>query len=187
MKAVILAGGRSSRMGQNKAMMKLGEKMLIQYVIDAVSPVFYEVYISGNHSDYPISDGIIRDIILSKGPMGGIYSALEFFGEDIFVCSCDMPFVSSELIKNLHHRKEDGRINIAQCGNKMYPVLGIYPFSVLNNLKNAIESGNLKMTSFLKEQNAYYIPFNDEFENQFLNINTPENLRNAEVIMKNTL
>ncbi|WP_223599086.1 NTP transferase domain-containing protein [Chryseobacterium sp. GVT01B] len=59
MKAIVLAGGQSSRMGQDKALMKLGEKTVIEYVIDNLSQVFDEVYISGNHSNYPDSKEII--------------------------------------------------------------------------------------------------------------------------------
>lgn len=105
MKAIILAGGKSSRMGQDKASMILGGKTLIQHIIDNLSFVFDEIFISGNHLNYPISKGIIKDVITQKGPMGGIRSALEFCQEDIFVCSCDMPFVSSDLIENILQKK----------------------------------------------------------------------------------
>lgn len=182
MKAVILAGGKSSRMGENKALMKLDEKSVIQHVIDNLSSVFDEVFISGNYN-YSVLKGNIKDVVEQKGPIGGIYSALRFFQEDIFVCSCDMPFFSSELIQNLIQKKENNRINVARFGDKIYPVLGIYPLSILENLKKTIENGNLRMTNFLHEQNANYIQFDEKFENQFLNINTPENFQNAEVIL----
>lgn len=187
MKAIILAGGKSSRMGQDKASMILGGKIVIQYVIDNLSFVFDEIFISGNHSNYPISKGIIKDVIIQKGPIGGIRSALEFCQEDIFVCSCDMPFVSSDLIKNILQKKIKNKINVVRFGEKIYPVLGIYPFSILNDLKKTIENGNLRMTSFLEQQNAHYIDCNDGFEHQLLNINTLENFRNAEIIFNKNL
>ncbi|WP_336703242.1 molybdenum cofactor guanylyltransferase [Chryseobacterium indologenes] len=181
MKAIVLAGGQSSRMGQDKALMKLGEKSVIEHVIDNLSKVFDEVYISGNHSNYPDSKGIIKDIITLKGPMGGIYSALDYCREDIFVCSCDMPFFSSELIKDILQKKEENRINVAQYKEKVYPVVGIYPFSILDALTRSIKNENLKMMHFLKQQNANYIQFCADFENHFLNINTPECFKNAEL------
>ena len=185
--AIILAGGKSSRMGQDKASMILGGKTVIQHVIDNLFFVFEEIFISGNHNNYPISKGIIKDVTTQKGPIGGIRSALEFCQEDIFVCSCDMPFVSSDLIKNILQKKIENRINVVRFGEKLYPVLGIYPFSILTDLKKTIESGNLRMISFLEQQNAHYIDLEDSFEHQLLNINTPENFRNAEIIFNNNL
>ena len=187
MQAIILAGGKSSRMGQDKASMILGGKTVIQHVIDNLFFVFKEIFISGNHNNYPISKGIIKDVTTQKGPIGGIRSALEFCQEDIFVCSCDMPFVSSDLIKNILQKKIENRINVVRFGEKLYPVLGIYPFSILTDLKKTIESGNLRMTSFLEQQNAHYIDFEDSFEHQLLNINTPENFKTAEKIIKSKL
>lgn len=183
MKAIVLAGGQSSRMGQDKALMKLGGKTVIEHVIDNLSKVFDEVYISGNHSNYPDSKRVIKDVITHKGPMGGIRSALENYGEDIFVCSCDMPFFSSELIKDILQKKEENRINVAQYKEKVYPVVGIYPFSILDALTRSIENGNLKMMHFLEQQNANYIQFSSDFESQFLNINTPECFKNAEILI----
>ena len=187
MKAIILAGGKSSRMGQDKASMILGGKTVIQHVIDNLFFVFEEIFISGNHSNYQISKGIIKDVTTQKGPMGGIRSALEFCQEDIFVCSCDMPFVSSDLIENILQKKVEYRINVVRFDEKIYPVVGIYPFSILTDLKKTIESGNLRMTSFLEQQNAHYIDFEDSFEHQLLNINTPENFKTAEKIIKSKL
>jgi len=187
MKAVILAGGKSSRMGQDKASMVLGEKYVIQHVIDNLSSVFEEVFISGNHTDYPNSKGIITDITIQKGPMGGIHSALEFCREDIFVCSCDMPFVSSGLIQDFLQKKVENKINVVRHGEKIYPVLGIYPLAVLGTLEETIKNENLRMTSFLQQQNAHYIDYEDGFETQLLNINTPENFRAAEIIINKNL
>lgn len=184
MKAVILAGGKSSRMGQDKASMILAKKQVIQYVIDNLSSVFEEVYVSGNHSNYPNTKGIIKDVTVENGPMGGIHSALEFCKEDIFVCSCDMPFVSSDLIVDFVKKKVKDKINVVRHDRKIYPVLGIYPIAILDALAESIESENLRMTSFLEQQKAHYIDYDDAFETQLLNINTPENFLTAEIIVK---
>ncbi len=183
MKAIVLAGGKSSRMGQDKALMMLGNKPVIQYGIDALSSVFDEVYISGSYSRDHFPKGIIEDVIEQKGPMGGICSALEYCREDLFVCSCDMPFISSELIKNMLHRKEENKINVMRYREKVYPVLGIYPYSAIEALKRSIKNGNLRMTAFLEQQNTHYIQYDDNLDDQLLNINTPENFRNAEIIL----
>jgi molybdopterin-guanine dinucleotide biosynthesis protein A len=66
--------------------------------------------------------------------MGGISSALEFCQEDIFV-QLRYAYVSSDLIENILQKKVEYRINVVRFGEKIYPVLGIYPFSILNDLK----------------------------------------------------
>ena len=69
MKAIVLAGGKSSRMGQDKALMKINGKAMMQYVIDNLSQAFGEVFISGNRLDYPVSMMVIKDVNEQKGPM----------------------------------------------------------------------------------------------------------------------
>ena len=185
MKAVVLAGGKSSRMGQDKALLMLGEKVIIQRILDVVSTVFDEVYISGNRVAYQsFSKNIIEDKIIDKGPMGGIYSALEFLKEDVFVCSCDMPFISNDMIRNMLNKKQEDKINTLKYKDRIYPVFGIFPYSVLNVLKDSLLKDKLKMTSFLETQKAHYIEIDKESENHFLNINTPENFEKAQTIFK---
>jgi len=188
MKAVVLAGGKSSRMGQDKALMMLGGKTVIDRVLDTVSSVFDEVYISGNCSHYPVlSKGIIEDHVVQKGPMGGIYSALEYCKEDLFVCSCDMPFISSELIREILQKRIDDRISVMNYHDKIYPVLGVYPYSVIETFRNSISNDHLRMTSLLEDQSAFYIQSENNLEDQLLNINTPENFRKAEIIVNKFL
>lgn len=183
MKAVVLAGGKSSRMGQDKALMKMGGKMMIQHVSDNLAKVFDEVFVSGNRSEDFVSMKVIKDKYEQKGPMEGIRSALAHCQEDIFVCSCDMPFVSTELMKNMLQRKTENKICIAKCEGKIYPVLGVYPYAILDALTKSIEKDQLKMTRFLEQQNAHYIQYDESFRPQFLNINTPESFREAGRLM----
>ncbi|WP_292009729.1 molybdenum cofactor guanylyltransferase [Chryseobacterium sp.] len=181
MKAIVLAGGNSSRMGQNKALMKLGNQPVIQYAIDNLSRVFDEVYISGSSLEYPFFKNIIEDSVQSRGPIGGIYSALEYCREDIFVCSCDMPFISVKLIEDILSKKAEERINVLRYGDKIYPTLGIYPYSAIEVIKQSIERGHLKMTALLELQNANYIHYKDNLDDQLMNLNTPENFHHAEL------
>ncbi|MCC3215592.1 MULTISPECIES: molybdenum cofactor guanylyltransferase [Chryseobacterium] len=180
MKAVVLAGGKSSRMGQDKALMKMSGKTMIQHVVDNLAKVFDEVFISGNRSGDPVPMNVIKDRYEQKGPMEGIRSALEHCQEDIFVCSCDMPFVSTELMKDILQRRAENKISIAECEGKVYPVLGIYPYVVLDVLANSIKNDRLRMTRFLEQQDAHYIQYDESFRPQFLNINTPESFWEAE-------
>lgn len=75
-------------------------------MLDAVSIVFDAVCISGNPDEYVfLSKSVIEDSVMQKEPAGGIFSGLEYCKSDIFVCSCDMPFISLELIEEILKRK----------------------------------------------------------------------------------
>ncbi|MEK7154768.1 MAG: NTP transferase domain-containing protein, partial [Patescibacteria group bacterium] len=80
------------------------------------------VFISHYHPDHCTLMGVFENATVydsvqyQKGPIGGIRSALEFCQEDIFVCSCDMPFVSSDLIKNILQKKIKNKINVVRFG-----------------------------------------------------------------------
>lgn len=101
-KAVILTGGQNKRIGRNKAFLDIGNMTLIECIVDKVNKVFEDVCIVTNSSsEYKhLSIKCIEDILPHKGPLGGIYTGMEFSEKDyIFVFACDMPFLSVELIK----------------------------------------------------------------------------------------
>lgn len=170
-------------MGQNKAFMLLGHKPVIQHVLTHLSTVFEEVMISGSPAAYGFLRPCISDTELEKGPMGGICAALAHCEEAIFVCSCDMPFVSENLINWIIEQQVPGKINCIQYRGKVYPTLGIYPISVLPALRKAIVLGQLRMTNFLIEQDAHYIQCLGDMEVELLNINTPANFQQAEQLL----
>lgn len=183
MKAIVLAGGKSSRMGQNKAEMLLGNKRMADYATEVLYSIFGEVYISGEAYQSTLAKANIVDVVKEKGPAGGIYSALEFCKEDIFICSCDMPFISARLVQNILRRSEKEKINILKYKDKIYPTLGSYPFSVVKDLKKQIESGNFKMLDFLGRSNVNYIQFEEGLDDELLNINIPASFETAKGIL----
>jgi molybdopterin-guanine dinucleotide biosynthesis protein A len=132
--AFILAGGLSSRMGTNKALLQLGGKSLIQIFIDLLDPLFVEVEISSNEPQlfHFTNKEIIKDLIPGRGPLGGIHSALTFTTSDRnLIISCDMPFINKELINYLCNYKSEKissfrkqKENSALCriySNKIFP------------------------------------------------------------------
>lgn len=181
MKAIVLAGGKSSRMGENKALISLGDKLIIERAINVLTPLFDQVLVSGKKDDYQfLNHSVVEDVEIDKGPIGGIYSALEQCKEDLFVLSCDMPFISAELIKHVLEKSVEGKINILRYKNKVYPTLGIYPYHVIGYIKESINRNQLKMTQLVSSLKANYIACdNEHFESQLMNLNTRENLEKA--------
>ena len=157
LKAVILAGGESRRMGQNKALLPLADKPLIAHAFSLLSAVFTEVFISGKAMDYAFLAPVYEDVEPNKGPMGGIYSALLSAQEPIFVCACDMPFLNEKLIFSMLQQYKEGYINVFQHKDKIYPTIGIYPYTILPALYQAIQANQLGLCQFLASQKTHYI------------------------------
>ena len=99
--AVVLAGGKSSRMGQNKALLSYQGKPLIENVIEKLTSIFSRVVLSVHQPDAFVQLGLPRvvDRHPETGPMGGIASVLESGEKNIFCMACDMPFLNAPLIQ----------------------------------------------------------------------------------------
>src|SRR5688572_3972636 len=101
--ALVLAGGKSSRMGMEKGFVRFHEKKLIDHVLDNVRSVVNEVIIVSNNNiyhqyGYPVRNDIYKDC----GPLGGIYAGLMYSKSDWnLVLGCDMPFAGPEFLKYL--------------------------------------------------------------------------------------
>jgi len=97
---IILAGGKSSRMGAEKGLQELCAKPLIHYAIEVLSGLCNTIIISSSSEAYKsLGHKVVADVIPGIGPMGGIYSALQQSKtEENLVLSCDLPFVSQELM-----------------------------------------------------------------------------------------
>lgn len=105
---IILSGGQSNRMGENKSLLLYKEKPIITHIVEAIRPFVKCIMIVTNEPEfYSFLENVIfkEDIIKGKGPMGGIYTGLNYSETDLsFVVACDMPFIKGELIPFLKKR-----------------------------------------------------------------------------------
>ena len=175
---LILAGGKSSRMGTDKGLVLFGKQPLVSYSITLVQQICKNIYISTANKDYEqFNHELISDIIPDIGPIGGIYSALNKIDSNyFFVLSCDIPYalltIAELLLKYIH----DYEIVVPVWGNsKIEPLFGFYSKSILPALKNQIDNKNFKMIDLLKECKTFYLNVDSETEGTltFKNINTP--------------
>lgn len=168
-------------MGENKALLRLGDSLVIERAIALLRPLFDEVLISGPRADYLfLGHAVVEDLEPEKGPLGGIYSALEHCREDVFVLSCDMPFVSEALIAQLLDTSPKGKISVLRSNGRVYPTLGIYPYGVACSLKEAIAAGQLKMTHLIGALEANYVECSASYPDaRLLNLNTAADLETA--------
>lgn len=184
MNGYILAGGKSSRMGKDKGLMLLDDKAIVQHVIDAIKPVVDNVVIVSNNSEYEkFGLELIEDLIKGIGPAGGIYSALNHCTtENIFIVSCDMPFVTSEAIKFIIDNSTHSEITLALQNQNIEPLFGVYTKACLPKWKELIETGIIQLKYLATHFNLFQLNVdgNELFgEKVFSNLNTKVDFENA--------
>lgn len=182
---IILAGGKSSRMGKDKGLLTLNGKPMVQHVIDALKPITSEIIIISNNRTYKkFGFPVYEDIIKEKGPVGGIYTGLYHSQTEINFCiSCDAPFVSSDFIEWLIEKSEDNTITLPMHREKIHQMIGLYPRTVLPIFKSSTENNLLKLGNVNREIGCRIINIEEEYanfnESIFSNINTRLELKNS--------
>ncbi|KUG25023.1 molybdopterin-guanine dinucleotide biosynthesis protein moba [hydrocarbon metagenome] len=192
---IILSGGRSSRMGEDKALLKVGTKTIIEIMIDKLKPFCNEIIISADNVEKYSKFGykVVPDKFKNSGPLAGIYSSLlESNTERNFVISCDLPLVSQNVIEKIINTNSDKEIILPITDGKYHQLCGVYSKSVLERAKEILrkgeeekgrrgerEKGSLKRKTSVKSLlNNYEIEFVDVTsiakENEFLNMNSVE-------------
>lgn len=167
---VILAGGKNSRMGRNKAFLELHEKPFIEIAIEVFKNFDEVIIISNNeelYSKYNIK--VYSDIIKNIGPIGGIYTALEYAKYDIVIVACDMPYLNNEIVERIANEMDDKSV-ISVTNGKLQPLCSGYKKSIINKVSLCIEGNDLKLRSLIDKIDKSYIYFDDE--DLFLNVNT---------------
>lgn len=199
--AIILTGGKSSRIGKDKSLLILQGKTLLDRVIDLTTQVFETTILSvAGKSQYPeISLEKVEDLIQGSGPLVGIYSALmKSESERNFVISCDMPFVNQNLVAFLKEYKSDKLVIIPYANKRLHPLCGIYSQKLLPYLKEYIEinidefrtlgkNKSLSLKNFLSGIPFEIINVEDKLKGYnsmlFFNINTIDDYKEAKRII----
>ena len=196
--AFILSGGKSSRLGTDKAFLMLDGKPLIQRSLELLDAIFSEVVISSNNPEQYISykKNVIEDLIPDHGPLSGIHSALKFSStEKNFILSCDLPLVSVELINYLCELQVERRILLPRANERIQQLCGIYSKSCLPEVENLLMESSrpnsklkgsvYELTELVDTEIVDVDSFNFYHSNLFLNINTPEDYNYLKEIFEN--
>jgi molybdopterin-guanine dinucleotide biosynthesis protein A len=127
--AIILSGGKSSRMGTNKSFLEIGDKTLIERLRDLLKSMFNDVILITNEpGDYKfLGLQIYEDIFRHRGPLAGIHSGLKNSKTNInFIISCDLPFMTKQMINYLIEYKTDKLITVAKADGFIQQLAGKY-------------------------------------------------------------
>lgn len=184
MNCYLLAGGKSSRMGEDKGLMMLHDKRIIEHILAILKPIFKKIIIVSNNKSYSqFGAEVIPDLILDCGPAGAIYTALVHSdSEQIFVVTCDMPFISAEAIAYLISESKNVQIVVPVHHQKFEPLFALYSRSCLETWKKVVDTGVFKLQNIIS--NFKVLELNVEGhsffpEDLFTNINTKEDLEKA--------
>lgn len=188
---LLLMGGKSSRMGQDKAQLLLDGQPFWKKIAQELSACG-RLYLSVSQTcDEKALEGypIIRDVVPDCGVMGGLYSAFQAIEEDLlFACACDMPFVNRRFIRWMLNRwEEEGQKGrqwdgIVVCGDdgKTHATAALYHRRLQGKLEEQVRQRRLRMHTFVREEaNILLLPMGEvtSFSRCFQNINTPEDYR----------
>ncbi len=173
---VIFAGGKSSRMGQDKSLLPFGGfSSLAEYQYHRLSKLFSDVYISAKENKFDFEAQIIEDaqsdnVFAPTAGFEAMFKALK--DERVFVLSVDTPFVGEDEIRELlkNDRKELDAV-IAKTASGSHPMCGIYHRSLLPSFERMLQEENHRLGQLLKNSKTKFVDFNDE--TPFTNLNNP--------------
>ncbi|MHB1392366.1 MAG: molybdenum cofactor guanylyltransferase [Clostridia bacterium] len=182
--AIILAGGKSSRMGFDKQFLKLRDKYIIEMITEKLEKVFNEIIIVTGKPEEYVKYGyrLVEDEIKDFGPLAGIHVGLKSSGSvHNYIVACDMPFINIKYLNymmeliNQHEGKVDGVIT--RLGEWIEPFNAFYSKSLLQKLEENIERGNKQINLLLQDSNVLYVSeaiareFSPDWD-MFTNVNT---------------
>ncbi len=181
--AVIFAGGKSSRMGRDKALLPFaGFDSLAQYQYARLQKLFEKVYLSAKEDKFDFDAALIPDRYEASSPLSGILSVFETLDADeVFILSVDAPFVDEKVIGTLLEENEkDVDAVIAQSPSGLEPLCGIYKRSLLPMAQEYFRADRHRLTQLLKEAKSKVVVFRED--DPFLNLNHPHEY--AEVLKR---
>jgi len=174
----ILAGGKSSRMGQDKALLEYKGQSFIDILCKELD-FFEEKYIArgSNPKCLESSWKNIDDVYEERGPIGGMHAVLSVCDSDaMFFTTCDMPLLQRNLVEHicgLLDAKTEAVIAVSEDGRKN-PLCGIYRKSVADVLTQQIQAGENRIMAVLDKLQVVYVPVDKETSQQLQNINTQD-------------
>ena len=190
--SIILAGGKSSRLGTNKALEMVGDRRLIQRVIERLMPISCQIIVAGStwQTGFPSTLDVEyqSDLHPGQGPLGGIYTGL-LVSKSLYnvVVACDMPFLNIELFRYML-KLCPGSDAVIPVTDKIQPLHGIYAKSCLDNVRTCVENNWLQVIPFLDAIAVRYVTREEcqQFDTQllsFFNINSPADLARANMLV----
>ncbi len=184
---IVFAGGKSSRMGEDKALLPFGNApTLTQYQLQKLQKLFKNVYVSCKSKDkFDFEADFIEDVESEDifAPTTGFIAIFDKLKDErVFVISVDTPFISDhEIQKIIENDKLSMDATVASTSFGTQPMCGIYHRSLQNKFLLMLKENSHKLNFLLKCSNTKYVEFEDE--KPFLNLNNPQEYKEALTII----
>jgi molybdopterin-guanine dinucleotide biosynthesis protein A len=184
----ILAGGESSRMGQDKAFLKFEGHTLLSRALDLAGKVCDQVRIVGSSEKFAAFGTVVEDSFSSRGPLGGIHAALKSSSTDLnLLLAVDMPFLNPEFLRYLlgQARATAAFATVPRCTGGWQPLCAVYRRDFADAAEGSLHAGRNKIDPLfahvpihvIEEAELLRLGFNPEI---FRNLNTPEEFSQAQ-------
>jgi len=186
--AVVLAGGRATRMGgRDKGLQELDGKPLWKHVADKLSKQVDAIAISANRhidiyqqSGYPVYQDSLDDY---PGPLAGMLSVMQRSEREWFLfCPCDTPFIPTCLAERLVNNRNNASVVWVHDGERDHPTIALINRKLIAEMKAYLTSGERRVMMFMRQSGGHSVDFSDQ-KFAFINVNTPEDLRNIQGIV----
>ena len=182
----VLAGGRSSRMGRDKALLMLGGRTLVERAVSKLEAVCERVGIAGGAEELAKFGRVVPDERPGCGPLGGIVAALESseFEWNIFL-PVDVPLVGVDFVRRLGERclASEAVAVVARVDGQVQPLCAGYHRRIVTRLRAGLEKGDFKVMRVVEGVGEVEFVEIQEPGIQFLNLNTPEEFAEAELYL----
>ncbi|NNK82701.1 MAG: molybdenum cofactor guanylyltransferase [Flavobacteriaceae bacterium] len=174
---IILSGGKSSRMGIDKASLRLDDKTFMEHVISVMKSFVVDITIISDNLEHDAFN--LRreeDFIKDSGPLGGLHSGLFYAKhEDVLVLSCDIPLISKEIVSTLIHNADfSADVNQIESKGKTMPLIALYKKSCRDTFYKFLNDDERRVRVVLKSLKTNAIKINSNLDNHVQNINTKE-------------
>jgi molybdopterin-guanine dinucleotide biosynthesis protein A len=186
---VLLAGGKSRRMGEDKRYLVVGEQTLLERSLGVLRSMFHEVLVVIAQDSVPldIDARVVRDLVPDCGSLGGVYTGLtQATTPYIFAVACDMPFLNQAVITQFTNRRDTADIVMARLATRLHPMHALYGKGCLPAMEQMIVARQLKIQELVSHASlrVQYVTEADLLSidpswRSFHNVNTPEDLEAA--------
>ena len=193
---VVLAGGKSQRFGEDKSQVKLGDKLLIDYILSEIIEEFKEILVVSNSLiDYRKSEkiSVIEDIKKNLGPLGGVLTAMKWVKDNnkdykwISTFPADTPFFKHSILQKFLQdiQPEESKLFFIKSNNTRHNIFGLWSIDLMDKLEEDLNKGERKVEVWANSIGVKTINIEFQNEDPFFNINTKEDLEKAKDRLKN--
>ena len=189
----VLAGGKSQRFGEDKSQVKLGDKLLIDYILSEIIEEFKEILVVSNSSiDFRKSEkiSVIEDIKKNLGPLGGVLTAMKWIKDNnkdykwISTFPADTPFFKRSILQKFLQdiQPEESKLFFIKSNNTRHNIFGIWSIDLMEKLEEDLNYGKRKVEHWANDIGVKVIEMKFLKDDPFFNINSKEDLEKAKKI-----